>query len=140
MKIQIGARIQAFDKDTGDPVTPVTGTLRKINIDKLVVGAGWKTHVLQWTPKTGVEATVEFGVRRRAQDPPGTGQIGGRVVVIRLSDGVEVENETFTALVDATELDANGQWDKHEKLWNVTANVQVRLQVGVKLPDVEVVP
>jgi hypothetical protein len=33
--------------------------------------------------------------------------------------------------------DQTGQWDKHTKVWDVTTNVEGRLQVGVRLPETE---
>jgi hypothetical protein len=135
MIFQLGARIEFRNTSTQALIGERQGFTVDLDSADLMVGAPWTSHAHYWTPKEGFQAILEVGVRRRAQDPAHTGQIGGRVRVIRLSDGVEVENESFAALIDATTLDTNGQWVKHEKLWDATANVQGRLQVGVKLPS-----
>jgi hypothetical protein len=137
MIFQIGARVEFRDKTTQDLIGERTGFMQDFESTDLAVGADWTRHFHSWTPKDGFQGILEAGVRRRVEDPPHTGQIGGRVRVIRLSDQVEVENETFTAMVDASELDQTGQWDKYAKIWDVTTNIEGRLQVGVRLPETE---
>jgi hypothetical protein len=135
MLFQLGGRIEF--RNTQEIIGEREGFAADLDSADLVVGADWTSHAHYWTPKEGFLAILEVGVRRRDQDPADTGQIGGRVRVIRLSDAVEVENETFTALVDASELDQAGQWDKYAKIWDVTTNIEGRLQVGVRLPATE---
>lgn len=133
MKIRLGARTQFRNKATQQVIGKIKGYAKDLDTANLVVGADWTSHIHYWAPKDGFTAILEVGVRRRAVDPAGTGQIGGRVRFRRDSDGVYVGTDvSFAELVTLAELQTTTDWVARSETWDATSEIEGLLQVGVR--------
>ena len=138
MKIQLGARTQFRRKSDQVQIGETKGFAVTLETANLVMDAPWTSHTHYWVPKDGFTAELEVGARRRSQDPAGAGQIGGRVRFRRNSDGEWVGDEiAFAELVTMADLVESEDWIAHAETWDATAQVEGRLQVGVRLPATE---
>jgi hypothetical protein len=138
MKLLLGARTQFRRKSDQVQIGETKGFAVTLETANLVMDAPFTPHTHYWVPKEGFTAELQVGARRRSQDPSGTGQIGGRVRFRRDSDGVFVGEEIqFTDLVTLAELQSSEDWVVREETWDATAQIEGRLQVGVRLPETE---
>ena len=135
MKIRLGARTLFRNKTTQEQIGETKGFAITLETADLAIDAPWTRHTHYWVPKDGFTGVLEVGIRRRSQDPAGTGQIGGRVRFRRDSDGAWVGNEiAFTELVTVADLVESEDWVVRTETWDATAQVEGRIQVGVRLP------
>lgn len=138
MKIQIGARTLFRNKTTQAQIGDNRGFSQDLETAGLEIGADWTKHTHYWAPKEGFTAILEVGIRRRAEDPATTGQVGGRVRFRRDSDGVFVGTPIqFANLVTLADLQEATDWVAHTEVWDATTTVEGQLQVGVRKAPAE---
>jgi hypothetical protein len=133
MRILLGARTQFRRKADQVQIGETKGFAQELETGDLVMDGDWTRHTHYWAVKDGFTGVLEVGARRRSQDPSGTGQIGGRVRFRRDSDGQWVGDEiAFAELVTVAELIESEDWVARTETWDATAQVEGRLQVGVR--------